>query len=56
MKNEQKTITNANEVRQNKPNVPTLRFSEFTKPWEKIELKSIIYGLYRKLPDDKEVL
>ena len=42
MEKEQKTITNANEVRQNKLNVPTLRFCEFTLPWERIELKSII--------------
>ena len=34
MKNEQKTITNANEVRQSKPNVPTLRFAEFAEQWE----------------------
>ena len=33
MKNEQKTITNANEVRQSKPNVPTLRFKEYTDEW-----------------------
>lgn len=34
MKNEQKTITNANEVRQSKPNVPTLRFKSFEQEWE----------------------
>lgn len=54
MKNEQKTITNANEVRQNKPNVPTLRFSEFTKPWEKIELKSIIKEIKEYTSDFKK--
>ena len=33
MEKEQKTITNANEVRQNKLNVPTLRFKEYVNPW-----------------------
>ena len=34
MEKEQKTITNANEVRQNKLNVPTLRFAEFAEQWK----------------------
>ena len=34
MKNEQKTITNANEVRQSKPNVPTLRFPNYSGEWQ----------------------
>ena len=42
MKEEKITITNAQELRQEKCNVPTLRFCEFTLPWERIELKSII--------------
>ena len=42
MKEEKITITNAQELRQEKCNVPTLRFCEFTLPWKRIELKSII--------------
>ena len=41
MKNEQKTITNANEVRQNKPNVPTLRFPDFCEEWCSTPMKNV---------------
>ena len=41
MKNEQKTITNANEVRQNKPNVPTLRFPDFSEEWRSTPMKDV---------------
>ena len=34
--------------------VPTLRFSEFTKPWEKIELKSIIKEIKEYTSDFKK--
>ena len=36
------------------PNVPTLRFSKFTKPWEKIELKSIIKEIKEYTSDFKK--
>lgn len=42
MEKEQKTITNANEVRQNKLNVPTLRFREFIESWTLIPIKKLL--------------
>ena len=42
MEKEQKTITNANEVRQNKLNVPTLRFSDFTDSWTLTPIKQLL--------------
>ncbi len=40
MKKEQKTITNANEGRQNKLNVPTLRFKEYSDTWQETPFDS----------------
>lgn len=40
MKKEQKTITNANEGRQNKLNVPTLRFKEYYDTWQETPFDS----------------
>lgn len=46
MEKEQKTITNANEVRQNKLNVPTLRFDGFGDNWTIATLSDVCS--YRK--------
>lgn len=41
MKNEKKAITNAKEVRQNKLNVPTLRFPDFSEEWRSTPMKNV---------------
>ena len=51
MKNEQKTITNANEVRQSKPNVPTLRFKQFQDNWSAKRLSDIAEVVGGGTPD-----
>ena len=52
MEKEQKTITNANEVRQNKLNVPTLRFGDFSDLWKKstIEKNAKVYDGTHQTP------
>ena len=52
MEKEQKTITNANEVRQNKLNVPTLRFGGFSDLWKKstIEKNAKVYDGTHQTP------
>ena len=42
MKNEKKAITNAKEVRQNKLNVPTLRFRDFSDSWVLTPIKKLL--------------
>ena len=42
MKEEKITITNAQELRQEKCNVPTLRFREFTDSWTLIPIKKLL--------------
>lgn len=56
MKNEQKTITNANEVRQNKPNVPTLRFAEYTDEWHKFALSDFVTRITRRNKNNESSL
>lgn len=53
MKNEQKTITNANEVRQSKPNVPTLRFKRYTTEWTKISLSNYLFVSSKRNKDGR---
>lgn len=56
MKNEQKTITNANEVRQSKPNVPTLRFRFNNDKWAEYP-NSVLFSISsKKNHDGKESL
>lgn len=56
MKNEQKTITNANEVRQSKPNVPTLRFAEYTDEWHKLALSDFVTRITRRNKNNESSL
>ena len=56
MKNEQKTITNANEVRQNKPNVPTLRFKQYDDKWTICNLSDIASVVGGGTPDTTDPL
>lgn len=56
MKNEQKTITNANEVRQSKPNVPTLRFAEYTDEWYKFALSDFVTRIIRRNKNNESSL
>ncbi|MDY5264132.1 MAG: restriction endonuclease subunit S [Eubacteriales bacterium] len=52
MKKEQKTITNANEGRQNKLNVPTLRFKGYTAEWDKASLSTYAKKITSKNTDN----
>ena len=56
MKNEQKTITNANEVRQSKPNVPTLRFKQYDDKWTICNLSDIASVVGGGTPDTTDPL
>ena len=56
MKKEQKTITNANEGRQNKLNVPTLRFAEYTDEWHKFALSDFVTRITRRNKNNESSL
>ena len=56
MEKEQKTITNANEVRQNKLNVPTLRFAEYTDEWHKFALSDFVTRVTRRNKNNESSL
>ena len=56
MKKEQKTITNANEGRQNKLNVPTLRFKQYDDKWTICNLSDIASVVGGGTPDTTDPL
>lgn len=53
MKEEKITITNAQELRQEKCNVPTLRFKRYTTEWTKINLSNYLFVSSKRNKDGR---
>ena len=53
MKEEKITITNAQELRQEKCNVPTLRFKRYTTEWTKISLSNYLFVSSKRNKDGR---
>ena len=56
MKEEKITITNAQELRQEKCNVPTLRFAEYTDEWHKFALSDFVTRITRRNKNNESSL
>lgn len=56
MKEEKITITNAQELRQEKCNVPTLRFAEYTDEWHKYALSDFVTRITRRNKNNESSL